>query len=274
MVNKKEGKRSYSRLHFIDNHSLLKCKRSQVTIFIILALAIVIVLILLFIRRADFGVVFTPKTPIDNIKECSSDALKEGIDIISSQGGSLNPKNYYLYNGSRVEYLCYSSDYYERCVMQKPLLKQSVEEELKNYLTPKIRNCLESQKEALEKNSYSVSFKNPNVIVELVPDNILVNIESDLKIEKGQTETYKSIKIDKNSKLYELVMITSSILNWEARYGDSEIMNYMIYYPDLRVEKKKQDEGTNIYIITDKNTGDKFMFASRSLAAASGITGN
>ena len=101
-----------------------------------------------------------------------------------------------------------------------------------------------------------------------------MNLDSDLRVSKDRTESYKTIKITKTSKLYELVMITTSILNWEARYGDSEIMNYMMYYPELRVEKKKQDEGTTIYILTDKDTSEQFVFASRSVVLPVGITGN
>jgi len=69
-----------------------------------------------------------------------------------------------------------------------------------------------------------------------------------------------------NNNLYELVSIVNSILNWEARYGDSETTIYMNYYHDLKVEKKKQSDGSTIYILTDRNTLDKFQFASRSVA--------
>jgi len=69
-------------------------------------------------------------------------------------------------------------------------------------------------------------------------------------------------------------MITSSIINWEARYGDSESLSFMMHYPSLKIEKKLQSDGTTIYILTNKNTLDKFMFASRSVALPVGITGN
>jgi len=158
--------------------------------------------------------------------------------------------------------------------MQKPLIKESIENELEKDLTPKIIDCLNTQKSSLERNGYSVTYKTPNVTVELVPGNILVDIDSNLVIRKDKTETYKSIKIDKTSKLYELSMITTSIMNYEARYGRAEIMNYMMYYPTLRVEKKKQSDGTTIYILTDKNTGDNFVFATRSYVLPVGVTGN
>lgn len=249
-------------------------KKAQLTIFIILALAIVIVLILIFIRKPDFGVIVTPKTPIDSIKQCAIEALDDSIKIIISQGGSINPENYYMYNGTKIEYLCYAKEYYQKCVMQKPLLKESVENELKKDLEPKILQCLNSEKDSLARKGYSASFKYPNLTIELIPNNIMIAINTDLRITKDKTEAYKSIKIDEASKLYDLVMIATSIINWEARYGGSEIMNYMMYYPQLRVEKKKQSEGTTIYILTDKNTGERFVFASRSLVIPVGITGS
>ena len=250
-----------------------KKKKSQVTVFIILALAIVVVLILLFIGRDKITSIITGKTPVEQIKECMQEPLQTALDKITVQGGSLDPKNYYLYQGNKIEYLCYTEENYAQCVMQKPLLKQSIEKELETYLQPRAKNCIDAAKSSLQKKGYTVSSKNPIVKVSLVPGNILVDINTDLTIEKGSTETYKSIKTDLSSRLYELVMVASSILNWEARYGDAETMNYMIYYPSLKVEKKKQDEGATIYILTDRTTSDKFMFAVRSLVIPVGVTG-
>ena len=63
-------------------------------------------------------------------------------------------------------------------------------------------------------------------------------------------------------------MLTSSILNWEARYGDSDIATYMTYYPNIKVEKYKQGDGSKIYILSSEK--DKFVFASRSLSWPAG----
>jgi len=245
-----------------------------VTIFIILALAIVFVLILILIKKPNFSVITTPTTPIETIKQCVNDGLDSSTKLIMSQGGSVNPENYFLYNGTKIEYLCYASDVYQPCVMQKPLIKESIENEIEKDLTPKIIDCINMEKSSLERNGYTVTYKNPNITVQLIPGNILVNIDSSLIVKKDKTESYKSIKIDKASKLYELSMITTSIMNYEARYGRSEIMSYMMYYPTLRVEKKKQSDGTTVYILTDKNTGDQFTFATRSYVLPVGVTGN
>jgi len=248
-------------------------KKSQVTVFIILALAIVVVLVMLFVGRDRITSIITGKTPIEQIKECIQEPLQTALDKITVQGGSLDPENYYLYQGNKIEYLCYTEENYVQCVMQKPLLKQSIEKELETYLQPRAKNCIDAAKSSLQKKGYTVSSKNPAVKVSLVPSNILVEIDADLQIEKGSTETYKSIKTDFSSKLYDLVMVAGSILNLEARYGDAETMNYMIYYPSIKAEKKKQSDGTTIYILTDRTTSDKFMFASRSVALPAGLTG-
>ena len=247
-------------------------KKGQITVFIILALAIVIVLVLLFVGK-DLFTIITGKAPVEQIKDCVEEYTEQAVDILSVQGGSLEPENYYMYEGNNVEYLCYTEENYARCIMQKPLLKQSVEKEIENYIKPKVRGCMASVRADLEKQGYSVKLGEVDVDVELVPSNILINVESDFTITKERTESYKSIKTDVSSKLYDLVMIASSISNWEARYGDSETMNYMLYYPSLKVEKKKQGDGTTIYILSDRASLDKFMFASRSVALPAGLTG-
>jgi len=39
----------------------------------------------------------------------------------------------------------------------------------------------------------------------------------------------------------------------------------MFLYPNLKVQKLKQGDGTKVYIIEDRNTKEKLQFATRSL---------
>ena len=247
-------------------------KKGQVTVFVILAIAIVVVLVLLFLGK-DIFTIITGKAPVEQIKDCAKDYTEEAIEIVSAQGGSLEPEHYYLYEGNKVEYLCYTEENYKQCVMQKPLLKQSLEKEIEDYIRPRVKGCMDSVAESLKKDGYSVGLKAMDVDVKLIPSSILIDVQSDLTISKETTESYKSIKTDFSSKLYGLVMIASSVLNWEARYGDSETMTYMLYYPSTQVEKKVQGDGSTIYILTDRISLDKFMFASRSVVLPAGLTG-
>jgi hypothetical protein len=47
----------------------------------------------------------------------------------------------------------------------------------------------------------------------------------------------------------------------------------MLYYPNIKIEKKKLGEGSTVYILTNRETLDKFVFASRSVVIPAGITG-
>ena len=71
-----------------------------------------------------------------------------------------------------------------------------------------------------------------------------------------------------------MIMIASSIQNFEAQYGDSVPETYMSLYPDIKVQKLKQEDGTKIYIITDRKTNERLVFATRSVAWPPGFATN
>jgi len=246
-------------------------KRGQITVFIIIGIVIVIAGVLIFLYRDNLSSVFVEKSPIDQIRECIEEPLENGISIITKQGGTLEPENYYKYDGNKIEYLCYTEEYYSGCIMQKPLLKQDIEKELETYLQPKFEGCFNSVKESLEDQGYTVTNEDPSLEINLTFNNILVSVDLDLSVSKEGTENFDTIKYAKASKLYDLVIISTSILNWEARYGDSEILNYLIYYPDLMIEKKKLEKESTVYIVSNKKTAEEFMFASRSYAVPAGF---
>jgi hypothetical protein len=245
--------------------------KAQVTIFIILGLLIVIIISLLVLNWDKVNLRVSKQPPIEKLKDCYNQNLNLGKEIIISQGGTLKPTHSYLYKGSNVEYLCYTSEYYKTCIMQKPFLIQDIKEELKDYVEPKIKDCFGVFRDEMKSEGYEVSMENPELTLEIIPGAISTEIKSNLKLTKGDTQVYESINTKEESNLYEMLGVASSILNWEARYGDAEITTYMTYYPNLRVEKKVQGEGTTIYIITDKKTEEVFQFASRSLVVPPNI---
>jgi len=250
-------------------------KKAQITVFLILAILIVAVLFLLFGEKAaKFTTIFTGDSPISQIENCIQKNAKEAIDILSVQGGAINPENYYLYESNKVDYVCYTQEYYKLCIMQKPLLKESIEKEVKNYLDPKVSDCINSIKTSFERKGYDFFYTKPEIMTEIVPGSFLIKVKSNIEITKSATENYQEMQINVESNLYDFVMTATSISNWEARYGDSETMMYMIYYPNLKVEKKIRIDGTRIYILTNREKQDKFIFATRSFPVPPGITGN
>lgn len=242
-------------------------KRGQVTIFIIIAIVIVALGVLLFLLfpKIQSEAKLDTKNPSAFIQTCLEDEIKERIDKLSLQGGSLNPEHYIMYDNEKVEYLCYINEYYLPCVVQQPMLKQHIESEIKNSIENEADECFGDLKESYEKKGYQVSLKKGEIDAELLPKRVITTFNYSLTLTKAGTEKYNLFRVVLNNNLYELISITNSILSWETNYGDADPSTYMNYYHDLKVEKKKQDDGTKVYVLTDRNTENKFQFASRSI---------
>ena len=249
---------------------LPKSKRSQLTIFIIIAILIVAGVVLFFMisPKSNSKKSSVTDNPEGFIQTCLEDTIKENAKIIALQGGSIEPEAFFLYNGSQLQYLCYTGDYYKLCNVQVPFLRKSIEQELKDSIKSEVDFCFNSLKE----NYKDSTLKKGDIKVELLPKRIVTTINNTFTYTKrGETATHKSFKIVLNNNLYEMVAITQNIVEWETNLGEAEPVNYMVLYHDLKVEKQKQTDETKIYIITDKNTGNKFQFASRSLAFPAGF---
>jgi len=244
-------------------------KRGQVTIFIIIAIIIVAVALLIysFYPAIKTGLGFDEETPQKFIQNCLEKEIKTNTEKLSLQGGSLIPEHYIIYNNEKIEYLCYTNEYYKTCVMQQPLLKQHIENEIENEIREEAAACFNSMRDSYQKKGYNVVMTAGETNVELLPKRIISTFGYSLTLTKGEdTKQHDSFSVIVNNNLYELVNIANSILDYEVAYGDSETTIYMDYYHDLKVEKMKQTDGSKVYILTDRNSLDKFQFATRSLA--------
>ncbi len=257
-----------SRSHFENKYeNLLKYKRSQITVFVILAIAIVAVLLVLFlpsIREAT-----QPSTPEADVSSCLIESVQEGLEIARLRGGSINPELYYNYLSEPVGYACYTSQWFEQCVMQKPFIKKSLEAELVRYAKKDVQNCLNALMNDFKSKGYTVNIQGEGTMeVRIVPDKVIIEIDNKLALEKGSLTivSFDKLKADFDSKIYEQTAIATSIVNYEARYGEVYPEIYSAYYHNEKVEKSKESDGTTIYILTDRNSNEKFQFAVRSVA--------
>jgi len=252
--------------------------RGQVTIFIIIAILIIAlgVLVYMFYPQIRSTIETETTNPATFIQECIEEKIQNTVDIISLQGGSVEPGYYYAYyngkNVDNVEYLCYTNEYYMPCVVQQPLLAQHIQSEILNEIREDSIACFNSMQQSYENQGYDVNMKSGNMTVELLPKRIVTTYNYELTLTKGDTQNYKNFQVVLNDNLYELTSIANSIINWETIYGEAEITTYMNYYHDLKVEQKKQIDETSIYILTDRNNNKKFQFAVRSFAFPPGIS--
>lgn len=248
-------------------------KRGQVTLFIIIAIVIIVlgILIFLFYPKIKALTELGAKNPSAFIQSCMEDEIENAVETLSLQGGSINPEHYYLYEDNKIEYLCYINEDYAPCVVQQPMLVQHIESEIKNEIQDEAEACFQDLKKTYEKRRYSANLKEGETLVELLPERVVTTFKNELTVTKGESKRYETFNVVLNNNLYELVSIADSIIAWEASYGDVETTTYMNYYKELKVEKKVQEDGTTIYILTNRDRGNKFQFASRSVAWPPGI---
>jgi hypothetical protein len=241
--------------------------RGQVTIFIIVAIIIVVfaILVYLFYPKISSTLGYSAKSPSQEIQDCIAPSIAEAVNQLSLRGGSLEPELYYEYNYEKIGYLCYTNENYKNCVMQKPMLLESIQKEIKESIINSSNTCFENLEKTYTRQGYEVNLKKGLTEVEIVPNKIVVTYNHTLTLTKTDTQSYKEFKVTQDNNLYELLNIAISILGFETRYGDAETTNYMNYYHNLKVEKKKQSEGTKIYILTDRDSEEKFQFATRSV---------
>ncbi len=251
---------------------IIKSKRAQLAIFIILAILIVIALLVLLLFGDTIKPWISPKASQEYIKECTQTATKEALQKVEMQGGSLDPEHYLLYQSNKIDYACYTEKYYETCIMQKPFLKQNVEQEVASYIEPKIKSCFESMKEQLKRSGSEVAVQDIKAEAALSPNTVAITIRAPTTVRRQGALSFENMKVNVKSEAYDLVMLASSISNYEARYGDADTVAYMMYYPDIKVEKIERSDG-RVYILTHKPSNEKFIFAVRSIAWPAGYLG-
>ena len=246
-------------------------KKGQLTIFIIIAIMIVVlgVIVYMFFPQIKSRLGGEIKNPQSFIQECIEEEIEDVVERISLQGGSVEPEHYILYDDENVEYLCYTGEDFKFCTIQQPLLKRHIEREIKNEIEDDVQNCFNSLKNSYVKRGYNVDLKDGPIRVELLPERVVSIFNYSLTLIKGNTEKYDSFYVMINNNLYEFVAIANSILEWESTVGNAEPTMYMVLYSDLKVERKLPED-TKIYILTNKKSGNKFQFASRSLTFPEG----
>lgn len=254
------------RNHYKESSSFERMdKRGQVAIFIIIAIVIVGVFLWLVVRpRLPTSLGGAEINPSAYLRDCLRSELPPIIETLSAQGGSMVPDSYALYEGGRVQYLCYTAEDYKPCIVQQPLLVSHVADEIKRQIEPKARACMDTLIARYERQGYTVQTAPRTVNVSIIPDSIDVIFTAPLTVAKESSQTFRQFTIKESSEMYDLLMTATSIVEFESTLGDSETTYYMQFYPDLKIEKLKKDADT-IYTLTNVVTDDSFRFATRSL---------
>ena len=241
-------------------------KKGQVTIFIILGVLIVSAVVVFFLyvqpRLQSGG---TGKLGFEG---CVEDAIKQSVSELESSVGILNPELTYMYDGREYVYLCYTEDNYKTCVVQKPFLKQEFEESVREISKESVKNCYDSSLSELKSRGYEVTSGKIDYNVSLELGRVLVDINAPTTI---GSSSFKKFSVAFNSPIYEMIMLATSIVQFETGYGDADTDSLRGYYPDYMITKLKRGDGTTIYNIKHKELNDEISFASKSLVWPAGF---
>lgn len=241
--------------------------KGQVTIFILIAILIVSAILIFFLWAQPKY--FSDGSGIKGFEGCVADVLMDGIGELEGKAGFIKPGFSYSYMGEEITYLCYTNNFYETCTVQVPFLKNVFDENLEKLIRDRVDACYDASLNSLKDQGYGVVAGDVNYNVQIEPN--VVRLEVDAPTGVGNSRVAK-FNIEVNSPVYEMVMIATSILQFETKYGDSDVSSLMIYYPDYYIQKTKRGEGTTIYILENKVYGNKFKFASRSLVFPAGYS--
>lgn len=249
-------------------------KKGQVTIFIIIGILIVAlgVLIYSFYPELKAKTSGEAKSPSAFIQDCMQEKIQETVEIISSQGGSVEPGFFFQYYSSDeektydLEYLCYTGEYYSPCSVQQPMLIPHIQDEIKNEIKSDAKICFDNLKKSYLGKGYSadLEFNEKNIEVKLLPEKVITDFKANLTLTKGDTQKYEAFTIILDNDLYLFAALANSIIIFETQFGEARCEDYMNYYHNLKCEQYKQLDGSVIYILSDRENGNAFQFAIRS----------
>lgn len=241
-------------------------KRGQVTFFVLVAVVLVgIIIALIAIPRLRGPSVDAVQDPSAFLRECIAPVLEARLATLSEQGGYLQPEGFIEYNSTKVKYLCHTTEDYKTCVVQQPLIKEHVEEELTNALQGTARQCVSDLKDAFQSAGYTVGGNFERFSIAFTPGSMIALVEAPLTLEKQGRRTYQQFQLTFPSEYYDLLYVVTSIIEYESQVGNSETSLYVQYYPDISMDKVSLGDGTRIYRVHNVLTLESFQFASRSL---------
>lgn len=249
-----------------------KNKLGQVTIFIILGVILVAVISLLFISiKKPKIILLDEENPQSYIDSCVKDSIEEAANMIMSQGGDIEPKGSIMYNGEDIVYLCYNTNYYKPCINQRPMLIKHIEDEITDYIGPNVNNCFNTLKNELGDKNYEVEMGESILITELQPEQIIVNINRDFKMTKGdKIKNFDNFKVGLISPIYDFAEIGNEIASQEAKYCYFNVNGFNSNYPEFEIRKDMISD-SKIYKIGQRGSDLNFIFATRGCAMPAGF---
>ena len=241
-------------------------KRGQITIFVILGIVLVVIVVLLFTLRREIlpkNILPTQTVSLqDHVEDCIRESGNNAINLVSKQGGEINPGFYQMFQGNKVEYLCYTSNNLSSCFVRQPFLQEHIENEINNYVTNNIKQCIDLN--LWKDNGYSVSAGNMDVRTTIGRYDTIIILEYPVTITKGDvTEAKSRFSYTSRVPLGRLIEVSDDIVNSETVSGVFYPVPYMLRNKgEVEIIRFWQGD-SKIYRLNLKNGNYIFQFAVR-----------
>jgi len=239
-------------------------KKGQVSWFIIFGILLVaIVLFVWYARQLGIGV--EPKKFLETrassirgeVEGCLGLLGEQSINAIGKMGGTLNPTKFRLYNGYRVNYLCYNVQGNERC-SNRIVRLGDIEKEIEDDIDSKISTCLNL---AQFSGDYQLKTGRSNLKASIGLDDVSIDLDYPITLEtKGTTVEMRDFSKSLIRPLGRLYNTVQAIVSDEARLGDFNKDAYMLLHKDTVIEKHRPYPD-KVYVLKTRTSDYIFQFA-------------
>jgi len=240
-------------------------KKGQIAIFVILAFILIVVIAIIFLLRSPPEIeTVDENNPQAYIESCTRKVVEEAIDILSVHGGDIEPKGNMMYNGTDIVYLCYNSNFYEKCINQRPLLVEHIEKEITDFIRPTLVGCFRTLKLNLDRR-YDVDMdEEMEIRTKLQSKHVSVEIDRHLEMTRGdQKSEFDFFKMNLIHPIYDLAKISMEIVNQETEFCKFDELGYMVLHQEYDVIKAITGDDDTVYTVEERASGQKFTFAVR-----------
>ena len=254
----------------------MKNRRGQITIFVIIGLVLLVSILLGVSLVKNFGrgakILEDPGNYIDS---CIKENLERAENMVIE--GNLYPliniTNGIIFYGEGVPFLCKVSEFYYPCTPQETMLFQKVESDIVEIIREEIDNCFEDLKYTYEKSGYNVDDDDLNISIEIRRQSIKAFIKKQINIEKEgeSSKVFNEFTEDLESPLYGLLNTARNVVNYESTNCEFNQINWMLYYPNIKISKYSASDQTKIYTILDRITEKEIKIAVKTCVLPAGI---
>ncbi len=255
--------------------NILENKKGQVTIFVIIGMVIVISAILVFIFIGNpFNYFTIDENPKEKIESQMYETLEDSIDKTLENKGYFNEinKNYLVYSGKRIPYLCTVSQFYIPCTPQEPMFVSKIKENIKESLKEEIKKEFSEIEKNYKKPGYEIKTQKPGIEIYFKENSLVATSNGSITIIKGESvNKYSEFQVEIKTSIYELAKTAQKIVNYESTLCEFDRVKWQALHPEIEIKKFRASDQTKIYTLKSRNSKEEIKFAIKTCVLPAGI---